>query len=131
MAGPGRPSSSALARLRYFVYLPPLGGFGGDWDTLTARAPFTDEAELARILAELGHPAPPPPGRSISLDSVVVDGINLTLVVTRQAFAPEDTNIISLTLAVYVTSDDVRKARRLETWLDAHGIRMLPGSTRA
>ena len=127
MASPGRPSSASLKRLRYFNYVPPLGGFGGDWDLLAATARFADDAELGRILAAFGYTGTPAlDERTTSLGFLTIDGISLQVGVNKKSWFPAEENTISLTLAIYVTSEDVEQARKLEAWLDAHGIAMRP-----
>jgi hypothetical protein len=127
VAASPRPSSASLARLRYFRYVPPLGGFGGDWDLLCATACFADAADLARILALFGYTgAPALAERHTSLGFFTVADVSLQLTVNQQAFFPSEVNTIAILLAIYVTAEDVKKARKVEAWLDAHGITMLP-----
>lgn len=121
------PSAASLERLRYFRYFPPLGGFGGDGDTLSADARFADDAELGRILGALGYAGEPPlEERDTLLGFFTVGGVEVQLSVTRRSLSPESENRVHIGVALYVTQEDVANARRLEEWLDAHAIAMIP-----
>lgn len=123
-----RPSPASLRRLRYFRWTPPAGGFGGDWDTLTARARFADEAELGRILAAFGYSASPPlaPGHTDLGDLLLCDRrVRVTL--ERATPLAGGGGSVGLLAAVYATEHDVQDALQLEAWLDEHHLRMAPG----
>jgi len=118
---------SSIKGLRYFRYYPPLGGFGGDHDQLQATAPFADRDELERVLAALAYRGPLPlAADTTSLGPLTVDDFEVQVTVINRSPLPTSARRVVLLLAVYVTPEDVKRARRFEAWLDEHGIRMDP-----
>jgi hypothetical protein len=117
-----RPSATSLARLRAFRYLPALGGFGGDWDTLALELPFGGEAELGRLLAVLGHRGGVPEAGDLGV--LQVEGVEVRAAVSWLRPGAAQVGAVTLTLAVYVTEADVARALRVEAALEASGIRL-------
>lgn len=120
-----RPSSSSLSRLKHFRYSPPLGGWGGDYDFLVATKHFADDAELKRLLSGFGA------GPAVSLNEgytdlglLILGGHKAQICFTRKARRPEDENILTITVAMYVTEKHVAQALEIEKWLDANGIEL-------
>ncbi len=124
MLHPAQLAALARARLRYFRYWPPMGGFGGDWDTLTGTARFDDDAALARIMAALGRPAGE---RTTDIGMIDLAGMRVHVSVNGDdARVAADRRTITFTAAMYVTAEHIVQARAVEDWLDAHGVQMLP-----
>lgn len=116
-----RPSASSLKKLRHFRYQPSMGGMGGDWDTLEASLPFADETDLRALLARLGWEVElPPPCARRELGTLAIDGVPVEVAVLTEAHRADAGNTLRMTLAVYVTQDDVDRALRLDGWLDAN-----------
>ncbi len=121
----GRPSATALRQLRYFRYLPPAGGLGGEWDSLEAQARCGDDAELARVLALLGHRgAPPPAGEATYLGMLTAGATSIAVTVLGEGSGGG--RALTLLGAIYVTDDVVAQVAALERWLDEHGVAMVP-----
>jgi hypothetical protein len=129
MVSPGQLEALAKAQLRYFRYQGPQGGFGGDWDSLEANARVGDEAELRRVLAVLGcDDAQQRNEQDADLGTRMLGGQPVQVYVRRRApFPPHDhAPEVRFLLAVYVLPEHLAQAARLEAWLDAHGVPMLP-----
>ncbi|MBI3856918.1 MAG: hypothetical protein HY293_14620 [Planctomycetes bacterium] len=105
-------------KLRYFEYLPPRGGFGGDWDSLDAQA---------RALAAFGYAGSPPIGTgSGDLGLMTPAGMKVGVGMNRKAVLPGEGNTIQLTAGICVMDELIGQAGRLEAWLDTPPIRMVP-----
>lgn len=128
-SSPARRLPRGASRLRYFEYHPPLGGFGGDWDSLDAEAEYASGDELAVMLGALGYVGElPPPDAVTYLGMAAVNGERVQLDVDGGRFVERGRGRLAITIAVYVKPEDIARAERFEVWLDAQGIRMTPRS---
>jgi hypothetical protein len=130
MPSSGHLAARAKKQLRYFRYFPPQGGFGGDWDNLTAVAPYADDAELHWLLETLGYKGTPPLEEgATNLGFLDLGGFSVMVRVLRNPAYPGATERqIQFDAAVYVTEQHIADTQRLENWLDAHRIPMAPAS---
>jgi hypothetical protein len=120
---PAPPTAlAALARnhLRFFSYVPPHGGHGGDWDSLLAEAPYVDSGERDRILAIVGLGSASPTAGASDLGAVVVDGVRLMVTVRPAGHDPS--GVVEFMIGLYVTAPNIAAAQRLEAWFAARGL---------
>ena len=104
-----------------------MGGFGGDWDTLAAEAPFAGDDEVRAIMEALCLPSDLLPGAGhTDLGPCEAAGVDVRVTVDRSGAGPGAPGVVRLLAAVYVTDAHVVAVGRLEDWLDARGVRLAP-----
>lgn len=124
MLSPSEALARARRSLRWFGYTRPVGGHGGDFDTLIAVARCADAAQVGALLGTLGLAAPPSPLPPVlSLGGVLLGGEQVQLTVCRAAGGGFEVQLLA---AVYVGEEELARAARLEAWLEARGVRLEP-----
>lgn len=116
----GLVDRARLDRLRYFRHTAPMGGFGGDWDTLAAVIACADDAALASTMTSFGRAVPTESG-SLGMVEIVGDSVGV-----RVQRSPGGGGTVELTLGAYIGPNEIAHAERIEAWLDAEGLRATP-----